>query len=265
MPPTKTTPLREVTKGIINNIFFYLKTYGVTVLIAVTFFLHIGFPRREHDISAIKKQIAAKENQVADNKDVLLESAIKLYDIQQNGNIENFKEETINFLEKAKKTEQEISLIEGEKDKLQNQFNALNKRYKSLYFGYPSRRGLVYNLGLLMILTFASIRLMQYSFVKQDDIYRKKARTTESIMFAGIAGYFFVWIIDPVDRLDLPYTWYISITIAMGLIAGYLGYFFTKLRHDSYESLKLKNSILEKLLDDMFKLQGRKTKKEQEV
>lgn len=236
------------------KVLYFIKNYLVTVILAVAFFTHFFLPKRELDIVDIKSKINEVEKKISEGQHDLINSVSLLSD----GDIN--EQELISRESKFQKEQRNLNI---HLDQLNEKFSALDNYYKNRYFNYPSRRSLMWSLGLGIIISILSLRYMQKIFEintlqketnQSTDINKKWADTLESFIGAIIGGYFFAWILDPVDRLDLPYVWYITLTVLLGVVGAFLGYFYTKSRHNKILVLKEKVSFLQKTVESLFKL-----------
>jgi hypothetical protein len=210
------------------------------------------------DIVHLKGQIHEIEQKINDGKESLIKSVSDF----RNGKITSQQ-----LIAREIEFQNQKATMEAELNQLGNQFDKRDQYYKNRYFNYPSRRSLMWSLGLGIIISILSLRYMQKVFeldaLQKEagspvDNNRKWADTLESFVGAIVGGYFFAWILDPVDRLDLPYGWYITLTVLLGVIGAFIGYFYTKSRHNKISVLKEKISFLQKTVESLFKLQKAK-------
>lgn len=217
----------------------------VTVLLAVAFFTHFFLPRTEPEIALVKEKRSEVSDKIDAAKDEILKGSLSFVA----GGLDQNK-----FDDLVTSNNAMILELEKEHESLLNEFERLDSHYKAIYFNYPNRRSLMWSLGLGIIISVLSVRLMQKSHETKDE-NRKNADMVESFMGGIIGAYFFAWILDPVDRLDLPYAWYITLTVLLGVLGATLGFFITKVRHNKVSILKEKINFLQQMVESLFKME----------
>ncbi|MFC4219055.1 hypothetical protein [Flagellimonas marina] len=237
-----------VAGRVIIKLFHNIKIHGAAILMGVAFFTHFFLPRREADITMVKASMAKIEYQIDSLNTGILSGA---EDFRQ-GKIDNTA-----FFSLLDHNGARAKILSQELKELNIEFDRLDAYYKDRYFNYPSRRSLMWSLGLGIIITVLSLRLMVKSH-QTVDRYEKSADMILSFMGGVVGAYFFAWILDPVERLDLPYAWYITLTVSMGVLGAILSYFITKIKVDKINELKDKVKFLQLWIDSKLKTEKKK-------
>ncbi|PCJ98877.1 MAG: hypothetical protein COA50_01170 [Flavobacteriaceae bacterium] len=213
---------------------------------AVAFFSHMFFPNREHDISAVKNE----RNQVTENITNASQAIVQLTaDFLQN-NID-----LPTFEASVKLQNITIGDLELQEQQLTEEFNKMDRRYRKLYFGFPSRRLLFYNIGLGIDFCILALLIINLSF-KQKNTTKRLSYGLVGIIGLQIGVYFFVWILY--DQQDLSYNIYMCIMVLIAGCAASLGYYLSKIKYEKISVLKSKNTFLQSALDSTFKILGKK-------
>lgn len=225
------------------------------MVIAVTFILHFYFPRREADITSVKKEMVIAEKTLD-----RLEKSIVAASLEFKDNQLPKRDFDALILEKI----DSITLISAQHASHERDFKRLDSHYKSIYFGYPSRRSLIWVVGLCIIISVLSYRLMVKN-LKTVNINEKKTDTALSFIGAVYGAYFVVWILDPVDRLDLPYQWYATLTVALSVLGAFLGFFLSNRKYQTIRGLKDKLAASQVLVESLLRFNREEQKKEEKV
>jgi len=204
------------------------------------------FPNREIDISTIKKERFAVQEKIKEASTAI----VSLTDEFLEGNIDQQMFRTSVWDHKK-----HIKKLTVKADELTAEFNQLDAHYRQLYFGFPSRRLLFYNIGLGIDFCILALFIINMSFTVADKTKRLSYGLV-GIIGLQIGVYFFVWILY--DQQDLSYNTYMCIMVLIAGCAAVLGYWLSKIKHEKISVLKDKNSFLQQALESSFKIMGKK-------
>ena len=221
------THQQEATKATIKIVRFF-KNYIATVLLSVVFYLHFFLPNPEPEVARINTlKYEAQESYINTHQEIN-DVANALY---QNSITKTDFDYRMKIL--SNQLDSQKTILDSTKEEAILIKSALKRKY----FGYPSRHKLLWALGIGVIITLLSYRML----IRSHEIKESNKRTADAIMsFMGlsIGLYFFAWVFYPAN--DLPKTTYLMLIVAIGISGAVLGYFLTKSNYDSVLVLKEK-------------------------
>lgn len=182
----------------------------VTVLVAVTFLLHIYLPHPTREVARAQMERDKVRNEI----EVLRENMVKI-SIQNNPEV-------------AK----ELSNLKAREEERHIEF--LRIRDEGSIFGFHSPHKFVYHFGLGMVLLVLALDMLR-TLTYFKGIHRK-ARTFGAFTALTIAGYQMAWIFYVND--DLPKNVYLHILLAIGVLSGITGVFVAKVKRRNIQRLK---------------------------
>lgn len=199
----------------------------MTVLVAVTFLLHIFLKHPSSSLDGIRELRSDNYSSIETIKDSIVNNAYTAS-----------KEEILTLQNQLK----EYRLEEERLDKIYS-----DKRAKASISGFPSLHKFTWHFGIGLVILSLSIYLL--TTVNLFDEERKKAANFASMIAITISGYYMAWIFFPYD--DLPYNIYMSLLVGIGVLSAILAYWVSKVNFLTVSKLKsMIRFVMDKVIID---------------
>ena len=217
--PEKTATGAQVTKTAartLKNISIYL----VTVLVAVTFLLHIFLKHPSSSLDGILPIRSENSNAIEQIKD----SIVSIADTAPKEQLQDLSEQ--------------LRVLRVEEERIDAIYNV--KREEARVSGFPSMHKFFWHFGIGMVITALSIFLL--ISVNNYKGEKKKAAHFASMIAITISGYYMAWIFFPYD--DLPYNIYMALLVAIGVLSAITAYWINRIHFYTISQLKFKIRFL---------------------
>ncbi|WP_421805772.1 hypothetical protein [Flagellimonas sp.] len=194
------------TQSSLKNFAFCL----VTVLVAVTFLLHIYLPHPTREVARAQTERDKVRNKIELLKDSLVQMAIKenqLMAVRMSNLIAQEEEAHVEFL---------------------------RMRHEASIFGFHSPHKFLYHFGIGLVLLVLALDMLR-TLIYFKGVHRK-ARTFGAFTALTIAGYQMAWIFYVND--DLPKLLYLHILLVIGVLSGTTGIFIAQVKRRNIQWLK---------------------------
>lgn len=191
--------------------------YGVTVLTAVTFLLHIFLPVSAPSLEGVRAERKINSDKIDKTKDSIISIAYTGSNIL------------------IKTLQMELVDLEEERSKLTNKYNLQKK--KAFISGFPSWHKFLWHFGIGLVICVLSIYLLLT--INMYEGVKRNAANFASMAAITISGYYMSWVFFPYD--DLPHGLYISILVGLGVLSALSAFYLNKITFLTI--IKLKSHI----------------------
>ncbi|MBO6828653.1 MAG: hypothetical protein JJ876_03735 [Muricauda sp.] len=182
----------------------------VTVLVAVTFLLHIYLPHPTLEVAKAQTERDKVRNEIEVLKDSLVQVAINDNQLLAS----------------------QLSNLMAQEEA--GHMNFLRLRNEATIFGFHSPHKFVYHFGIGLVLLVLALDMLR-TLIYFKGIHRK-ARTFGAFTALTIAGYQMAWIFYVND--DLPKLVYLHILLVIGVLSGITGIFIAQVKRKNIQWLK---------------------------
>ena len=223
--------LQEGTRtNFLVKVIWFIKNYLAAIIAIVAFFIHFFLPIKEPEVVAAQMRKDAAYDLLLAQKDSLILLSTN-FRINRKGRDQYFEA---------------FDILQGKISRSEADFSKLDKIYERVkaehkVFGYSSRHKFMWSLGLGIIISLAAIRIFSYT-PRLEDRDEQWSNSFFGIAIGTFGGYFFSWIFYPDE--ELPYGYYISIIVTLGLLASIGGFFATRYISRKQQNVNLLKTML---------------------